>query len=316
MNPQKNNGLDLPFKKWRNIWLCVETLLVLFTLGTVSNYLIISKFQNLAIVTLFLTGCWYQRIFLVGHEASHWKLWPSSRIINDILGQAFLLVILVPVKAFRKIHVFHHRYNRKDVQTSALDTFVIESGSGRWSRIKAYGAWYFLVFCGGFFIHSLISILILLMVPPSVARKVSPAFKGWTMTDQLQAMALFGLAIAIQWSVAHFAGFTCWLSFFGLPLVFFAWVYSVLTYIFHYNTSFGPLTYMNVRSLKANFVVRWWLLNFNEHAVHHKFPQIPWFNLAAHAQSNPEEEIYRKKKSLVQGILALLSGPNIVERKP
>jgi fatty acid desaturase len=65
-----------------------------------------------------------QRIYIVGHEAAHKKLVPSNRHWNDALGQIMLMPILVPVVIYRKVHYFHHGFNRKDHHHSALDVFV------------------------------------------------------------------------------------------------------------------------------------------------------------------------------------------------
>ena len=74
---------------------------------------------------VFAQGFWFQRIYCVGHESSHQKLFPNHTKANDIIGQLFLWLLLVPLPIFRKIHRFHHSCNRKDVKTSALDVYVI-----------------------------------------------------------------------------------------------------------------------------------------------------------------------------------------------
>ena len=74
---------------------------------------------------VILQGLWFQRLYGVGHEAAHGKLYPRRRRLNDAAGQLALLPIAVPVGIFRKIHKFHHGQNRRDHRTSALDTFII-----------------------------------------------------------------------------------------------------------------------------------------------------------------------------------------------
>ena len=68
-------------------------------LGTGQNWLI-----GLGIV---VHGIWLQRVYCVGHEAAHRKLYPAHRGANEVFGQLFLFLILVPLPIFRQIHRFH-----------------------------------------------------------------------------------------------------------------------------------------------------------------------------------------------------------------
>src|SRR5690606_10582827 len=65
----------------------------------------------------------------------------------------------------------------------------------------------------------------------------------------------------------------------GYPMLSFAWVLSMLVYIFHYDTTTGANVRCNVRSLHRVPVFSWVLMNFNEHATHHQYPNIPWYEL-------------------------------------
>ena len=76
---------------------------------------------GLAVLAL---GFWLHRIYMVGHESGHRKLF-RNRLANDLLGQLAVLPILVPMRVYRKIHVFHHAFNRRDHESAALDTFVV-----------------------------------------------------------------------------------------------------------------------------------------------------------------------------------------------
>ena len=73
---------------------------------------------------LLLQALLFQRLYIIGHEASHRKLVPGHAVRNDLLGQFMMLPILIPVRIYRQVHMFHHGFNRRDHHTSALDVFV------------------------------------------------------------------------------------------------------------------------------------------------------------------------------------------------
>lgn len=270
---------------------------------------------------IFLQGCWLHRLYVVAHEASHRKLWPESPALNDALGQALLLPLLLPLRIHRKIHAFHHGHNRRDEHTSALDTFVIprrRTAIGRaLARARCSLLWYLAVFAGGFFLHSLISVVLFLAMPMSLARRISPAFKGWRLRDQLRSLGAFGLGLGFHLGVAAGLGARAWALVLGWPLLAFAWVYSLLVYIYHYDTSYGPGVRHHVRSLRPNRLACWWLLNFTEHATHHREPKLPWYRLPERrVELLPEYASNQKIETLLGAILWQLRGPNIIEREP
>jgi fatty acid desaturase len=259
-------------------------------------------------------GCWLHRLYVVAHEASHAKLWPSDRRINDLLGQLILLPLMLPLRIHRKIHAFHHGHNRRDLETSALDTFVIRGRASVLRRLWCHLLWYVAVFAGGFFIHSLVSVVLFLAMPLSLARKISPAFKGWTVTDQLRSLAAFGLGLGLHLGVAQLLGARGWALSLGWPLLAFAWVYSLLVYIYHYDTSYGPAVRHHVRGLRRSPLASWWLLNFNEHATHHREPKLPWYQLPEHRQPLPPEFAGNQKvDTIAAAILRQLRGPHVIE---
>ena len=262
-------------------------------------------------------GLWLHRLYVVAHEASHGKLWPATRRINDLLGQLLLMPLLVPLRIHRKIHAFHHGHNRRDHDTSALDTFVVEGRCGPLRRAWFYLLWYLGVFAGGYFVHSLVSVVLFLVLPLRLARRVSPAFKGWKRRDQLASIAVFALALALHLALGFGLGARAWVLTIGLPLLVFAWCYSLLVYIYHYDTDYGPAVKYHVRSLRPHPLTRWWLLGFSDHAVHHRDPSLPWYALAEHRQPLPPEHAANQKiETLGAAILWQLRGPIIVEREP
>lgn len=302
----------------RNFKLIIETGTI-FIVNSISAIAIHQKIENpflkwgMYIPLLLFQGLWYYRIYIVGHETAHKKLFPNNLKLNDLMGTLVLIPLLVPINIYRKIHYFHHGFNRKDEHTSALDIFVI---NGRFRKLKTiyyYIIWYLSVFCGGFFLHSLISVLLFLFIPSKYAIKISPAFKGWTYKDQFKAIFLFSLGIAFHFTIYYFYGKENYLLVLGLPLLSFAWVLSLLVYIFHYDTTIGVEVRYNVRSVHKIPVMSWILMNFNEHATHHQYPNVPWYELPNKRKALPEYYLNKNQNTwnFFKAVLNQVKGPHI-----
>lgn len=296
--------------------LIAETV-VIFVALSVSAYLLLQS-QSVAAkagycIVLFLQGLWLDRLYIVGHEATHKKLFPESAFKNDVAGMLMLMPLLVPLRIYRKIHAFHHGFNRKDHHTSVLDVFVTKKPLNVFKKAWFYFLWFAGVFLGGYFIHSIVSIMLFLLTPTSLAVKISPAFKGWTFKDKIISWVQFSLGIAFHFAVFKAFGFDAWLAALGLPFIVFAWVWSLLVYIFHYNTTIGPDVRYNARSLKRNPFFAWLFMNFNEHATHHAKPNIPWYELPVKKEELPERfKSNENVETVFQAITQQLKGPVII----
>jgi fatty acid desaturase len=302
----------------RNVKLILETI-VIFMLNSFLAIFINRYFQNhlvkyaLYFPLLIFQGLWCYRIYIVGHESAHKKLFSKNIILNDLIGNIMLIPLFVPITIYRKIHYFHHGFNRKDAHTSNLDTFIIRGKHKVFKKMYYYFVWYLNVFLGGFFIHSLVSVFLFLFIPPKIALKISPAFRDWRLKDQLLSIFLFSLSVLFHYNVFAIFGKTVYLFTLGFPLLSFAWVLSLLVYIFHYKTTIGNEVRFNVRSVRYVPIFSWILMNFNEHATHHQFPNIPWYELPDNRKNLPE--IYSIKNqntwSFFKAILNQFKGPNI-----
>ncbi|MEZ4452042.1 MAG: fatty acid desaturase [Nannocystaceae bacterium] len=294
--------------------LLVETAAIFLGLAALTLALADRGAPTWAIAAPILAqGCWFHRLYLVGHEAVHRKLFPDDPRTNDFVGQVVLLPLLVPMAVYRAIHRFHHGHNRRDARTSALDTFVVPADAGPLRRALAWALWYLAVFAGGFFVHSLVSVALFLFLPLSIARRVSPAFEGWTAALQRSAQLAFAAGLALHGAIFAGLGAEVWGLLLGLPFVAFALVYSLFVYIYHYDTSYGSPVRHNVRALRHNRVISWWLLHFNEHATHHADASIPWHRLASSRVTLPPEYADNQRVTTFAGaILQQLRGPRIV----
>ena len=259
-------------------------------------------------------GFWMQRIYCVGHESSHQKLFPKNPTTNDVVGQLYLWILLVPLPIFRKIHRFHHSSNRKDHKTSALDVYMIPQNPSWHQRIAPYLLWYAGILLGGWFFHSLVSILFFLFLPLRVAQKVSPAFTGWSRRNQIFSIACFAFPVVVHFFCVKMIGPSLWLHLYGIPFVVFSFVYSLQLYVYHYGTTIGPKTLYHARRLTGSRVIGWWLLNLNEHDTHHQRPKIVWYKLPESGKPLPLE--FAKNQNVTtfsQGILQQFKGPTIIQ---
>lgn len=284
-----------------------ETLVIFLLLGTAA----IAFPHGLAYAASVALGVWLNRLYIVGHEAVHRKLFPNL-ILNEIIGTLILLPLMAPLTIYRKIHYFHHAHNRQSPGMATLDTFITTKPLTPWRRTYYYLVWLVCVFCGGFFLHTLVSILLFLILPTRLAESISPAFIGWKRSLRLQAWGAFILGVGLHLAIYKFLGFEQWLHLLGLPLLVFAWVWSMLLYIYHYQTTMGDKVTCNVRSLKRHPFFGWLLLNFHEHATHHANPQIPWYLLPEKRIELPEEfQSNQNVATIWQAIWQQLKGPII-----
>lgn len=293
--------------------LLVETLVIYAALVVASIRIGLDAspaLRLLVIPILLLQGVWLDRIYTVSHEGVHRKLFPRWLLLNDVVSSVLLWPIAAPFSLFRRIHFFHHGQNRRDPATAALDTFVLRQPPTVLRRLYYRGAWIFCVFLGGFFVHTLVSFVLFLFVPTAVAQRISPVFRGYTRRARLRAFAELVAAIGFHLLLVRWLGARAWLFGFGLPLIPFAWVFSLLLYIYHYRVSFGPDVRHNVRSLPPHPLFSWLLLHFNEHATHHHDPSLPWYRLPQQrCELPPDLARNNNVDSLWQAIAQLRHGP-------
>lgn len=299
----------------KNDYLILETIGIFLGISAFSvgcNLYGLSLYLHFPI--LFFQGLWFYRFYIVGHEASHKKLFVDSLAKNDFWGSVILLPLMTPINVYRKIHYFHHGFNRKDEHTSALDVYTSHRKPNLFIKAYYYGLWYISVFLGGMFIHSFVSVILFLFIPPAVSVKISPAFKGWKWKDQFKAIGLFALGVGFHLGVYFVGGQMVYLYTLGYPMLFFAWILSLFVYVFHYDTTIGDETRYNVRSLKRIPFFSWLLMNFNEHATHHQYPNIPWYELPEKKVPLPEKfhQYNQNTTSFLEAILNQLKGPTII----
>lgn len=298
----------------RTTWLLAETIGVAVVLVGIASRP--DRPAWAAVPLALMMGIWLDRIYIVAHEGVHGKLLPSTPRLNDLVARLLLVPLAVPLTIYRKIHLFHHGSNRKDPATAALDGFVISGKITPLRRLWYRAVWFFYVFMGGFFLHSLITILLFLVVPTRTLRRIDPVFNGWRTQLRIRAWGEFLTGLAFHVCVITLAGGDRWMALLGWPIIAFAWVWSLLLYIYHYDTTIGADVRHNVRSLHGGTVTRWLFLNFNEHATHHFDPSIPWYLLPERRHRLPPQFEGNSNVGTITGaILQQLKGPRIVRKR-
>ncbi len=294
-----------------------ETVVVYVALGATALACLAapSPYRWVALAPVVVaSGLWLDRCYTVAHEAVHKKLFPRRPFLNDLIAMLLLLPLAAPLTIYRKIHFFHHGQNRKDPFTAALDVFVSDRPVGLVRSVYYRAAWVFLVFLGGFFVHSLATILLFLGAPMERARRLSPVFTGWRPALRARSWAEFVAGVGFHALAYRLLGFDGWLVALGLPLVVFAWVWSMLLYVYHYRTSVGPDVRHNVRSLPRHRFFSWLLMNFNEHATHHADPSIPWYALPTNRRALPPDfRANENVDSIWSAVWQQRRGPTVVE---
>lgn len=298
----------------RTLLLLGETLAILALLAATTGAALLwapssVRWPIICLLTL-MQGLWFDRLYTVAHEAVHQKLLPGRSRLNDALGSALMLPLVAPFTIYRKIHGFHHGANRRDEASAALDHMRLPAGASERRRGALRALWIFYVFGGGFFLHTLATILIFLIVPSRTAVRISPVFRAWPPRLRRRAWAEFVGGIGLHVLVGLVFGWTAWLALLGLPMLVFAWFWSMMLYIYHYRTSVGSDVRHNVRSLPRQPFFSWLLLNFNEHATHHRDPTIPWYELPARRYALPPSHAPNNDVATLAGaILQQRKGP-------
>jgi fatty acid desaturase len=259
-------------------------------------------------------GLWLDRLYVTAHEAIHRKLFPGRPRLNDGLGALLMAPVMAPFTVYRRVHAFHHGLNRRDPESAALDHFRVGPEASPAARAWYRAVWLFYVFGAGFFLHSVATVLLFLLAPRRWAERISPVFANWSLRLRARAWAEFGAGAVLHVGVWAAWGAEAWAAVLGLPLLVFAWVWSLLLYIYHYRTEVGPDVRRNVRSLPRQPFWSWLLLNFNEHATHHADPRIPWYALPEECRPSPPEPDGEPVRSLWDAIWRQRRGPVLWSR--
>ena len=226
------------------------------------------------LVPLVLTST---HLWSILHESIHGSLL-RDRTWNDRLGRALAVGYGAPFILLKSGHLLHHRFSR----TPRERTEVYEPAQSTWAEKAPV---YYLRLFGGLYLAEIASVVLalaprrlwhrlrhLLDTPDTVTALLFDAITG----RRLGQFRLDAVLVVLAYVGAFLAyGSNWWMLL--LVLAGRAFLVSVADNAYHYGTALDePLEAMNLRlpRLLESFV-----LAFNLHGVHHKYPGLAWHSL-------------------------------------
>jgi fatty acid desaturase len=213
------------------------------------------------------------------HESIHGSLL-RDRDWNDRLGRALAIGYGAPFALLKAGHLLHHRFSR----TPRERTEVFDPAVTSWRRQAPV---YYLRLFGGLYLAEIVSVL-LLFVPRrgwlALARRldsptsVSAQLFEMVASRRLPAFRVDAAAVISLYAGAFWAfGAQWWMLLAALGGR--AFIVSVADNVYHYGTELdAPLEAMNLELPRP---LEFFILAFNLHGVHHKYPGLAWHSLRA-----------------------------------
>jgi fatty acid desaturase len=211
------------------------------------------------------------------HEAIHGSLL-RDRDLNDRLGRALAVGYGAPFALLKAGHLLHHRFSR----TPRERTEVFDPARTTWRRRAPA---YYLRLFGGLYLAEVASALLALVPrrgwPALIRRADSPTSVSAQLLEMVAARRLAAFRVdAVLIVAVHAAAFACFGAHWWMLLAALggrAFVVSVADNAYHYGTELdAPLEAMNLdlpRPLER------FILAFNLHGVHHRYPGLAWHSL-------------------------------------
>lgn len=211
------------------------------------------------------------------HESIHGSLL-RDRDWNDRLGRALAIGYGAPFALLKAGHLLHHRFSR----TPRERTEVFDPSATSWGRRAPA---YYLRLFGGLYLAEVVSVL-LLFVPRrgwlALARHVdSPTSVSAQLFEIVASRRLRVFRIDAAMIIVVYAGafWTFGADYWMLlaALAGRAFVVSVADNAYHYGTELdAPLEAMNLQLPRP---LELFVLAFNLHGVHHRYPGLAWHSL-------------------------------------
>ena len=228
-----------------------------------------------AMIVLATTTFW-----AIIHEAIHAKIHPSSRW-NDAMGRILCIFFGSPFQLLRFGHLMHHKFNRSPIDRSE----VVELDA---VRSRAGSLNYYVKLLAGLYLLELIASPLSLGSKRIFSKIVMGAFgaeapDGRTMRVAAQAqilenpgyrrIQLDGLIVTLLLAASFWLyGRYWWLL--ALALLARGFLISFFDNAYHYGNPLDEeLASYNLRLPK---LAEKFILNFNMHATHHRYPRMPW----------------------------------------
>lgn len=228
-------------------------------------------FAGLVVLFMYVTMLGW----LLIHEAIHMKL-ATPRTLNNALGRLLAILFGCPFDIVRIGHMAHHRYNRRDIDTTEL---MPPDTRHPWAWTLAYYA----RILGGLYVSEILAPLFFFLWTRArrFVRQLSKSRDLQSVLDlftrpviraiRIDALIEFALLGVLFW--AYGQAFWLLLTLFAAR----ALIVSYYDNAYHYGTDAHDVT--AALNLASSPLYRTLMLNHTMHRIHHRYPVASWSRL-------------------------------------
>lgn len=298
LRPSLSSSQLAELRKKNDFYAAASTLSVFIGLTlSVTLYITWPSFATLA-VAFILVGALQHHLLIIQHETLHFTLF-SPRWLNEGVGHLSSYMIGFTMR-YRKQHMQHHQY-LGFAQDPDLKNYI-SYPDRRFFVIDALTSVLGLAAARQFVQQNLLSSSADKQRRQDIPRK-SASFDRGLIGVGITQLALLGT-----------------LSYFSSPLTYFLiWILPLLTVaksLAHFRNVAEHLQVRDVgdpemsryRSIRSNWLEAFFFapMNFNYHAEHHLYPQIPFYNLPLASKLLFQQDEYRQFVELDSSYLQVL----------
>ena len=231
--------------------------------------------QSLGVISI---GLPLMAFSLLGHEAMHNNI-STSKSINDLIGQAFILPLFFPMETSRNIHLRHHAHlgNRNSDTTWRLWR------DDELEQLPGIYKFFYDLSRNGFYGIGIFFYLVRLHFKTS---ELSKTYQTKAKIEISLVIMYFATIIAISILFPKFGFFylTSWISF--------SFWFGAFSFYQHNDTAYDSsrwsyedpkgLNDIITRSKSVNMgpLLNYLTLNMMLHKEHHAYPSVPFYNLS------------------------------------
>lgn len=216
-----------------------------------------------AILAFIIQGTLINYLYAGVHELSHWTVF-NTRRLNDIFGHLFSFSILHARESDRLEHTYHHRY------THDLERDAEIYGKG------AYNLWTWALYMlgPGYWVGMLKEILKHAL---GIAREGHFSEKNKKLVIFEARMYFLGYTIIAL--ASYYAESTVIVYYWLAPLLLLKVMHQVENATEHTGMPHVEGIFINTRSIKTLWVMRWLCWQMPYHTAHHTYPAVPFWKL-------------------------------------
>jgi fatty acid desaturase len=204
-------------------------------------------------------------LFMAVHEAAHKTVFTSRRL-NEALGHASSLMIVLPYEHYALFHWDHHRFTQDPNRDPELVTATIPSSDTRLA----------IAYTGIVQLTNRIRLLVRRAVTGQAVAPWIPESKQGMVVREARIYALVYLALLIA-SIAFSSTMLlwCWL----VPLYVGQLFLRPYLYAEHTGCERTRSAYENTRTTYTDRLTKWFTWNMPFHVEHHAYPSVPFHAL-------------------------------------